>query len=193
MSMSKIYRRWGLASSFHFTCAIMSFFCFWIRGNLIFWKTYFVGPNERVKPRLFQALTRGARPDSNSRPAVQISSTLPSRYTPWGPLCHYASEQFISNWILFQRCDLKALLTSSISSVKTLLSNWKVFMSFSLLSIYSNLLSWHIQQDTDVFMIACANLLFYNKVIDGTIIKWIASQFIYQFGVTYTHHISWIK
>jgi hypothetical protein len=109
------------------------------------------------------------------------------------PLCHYASEQFISNWILFQRCDLKALLTSSISSVKTLLSNWKVFMSFSLLSIYSNLLSWHIQQDTDVFMITCANLLFYNKVIDGTIIKWIASQFIYQFGVTYTHHISWIK
>lgn len=109
------------------------------------------------------------------------------------PLCHYANEQFISNWIFFQWCDVEALLTSSISSVKTLLSNWKVFMSFSLVSIYSNLLSWHIQQNTDVFMIACANLLFYNKVIDGTIIKWIASQFLYQFGVTYTHHLSWIK
>jgi len=43
-----------------------------------------VGPGERVKPRLSQALTRGAHPDSNSRPAVHISSLLPSRYTPWG-------------------------------------------------------------------------------------------------------------
>jgi len=41
-----------------------------------------VGPGEGVKPRLSQALTRGARPDSNSRPAVQISNPLPSRYTP---------------------------------------------------------------------------------------------------------------
>ena len=47
-------------------------------------KAYFVGPGERVKPRLSQALTRGARPDSNSRPAVQISSPLPSRYAHWG-------------------------------------------------------------------------------------------------------------
>jgi len=43
-----------------------------------------MGPGERVKPRLSQALTRGARPDSNLRPAVQISSPLPSRYAPWG-------------------------------------------------------------------------------------------------------------
>jgi len=28
----------------------------------------FVSPNKRVKSRLFQALIRGARPDSNSRP-----------------------------------------------------------------------------------------------------------------------------
>jgi hypothetical protein len=29
-------------------------------------KAHFVGPDERVKPRLSQTLTRGARPDSNS-------------------------------------------------------------------------------------------------------------------------------
>jgi hypothetical protein len=37
-----------------------------------------------LKLRLSQALTRGARPDSNSRPAVQISNPLPLRYAPWG-------------------------------------------------------------------------------------------------------------
>jgi len=45
-------------------------------------KAHFVGLGEGVKPRLSQALTRGARPDSNSRPAVQISNPLPSRYAP---------------------------------------------------------------------------------------------------------------
>jgi len=43
-------------------------------------KVYFVGSGEGVKPRLSQALTRGARLDSNSGPAVQISNPLPSRY-----------------------------------------------------------------------------------------------------------------
>jgi len=43
---------------------------FWIRGNPTPRKAHFMGPGERVKPRLSQALTRGARPDSNSRPAV---------------------------------------------------------------------------------------------------------------------------
>lgn len=112
-------------------------------------------------------------------------------------LCHYVIMLMSSlSLIGFYSRDviLKLyLLQVYHRSVKTLLSNWKVFMSFSLLSIYSNLLSWHIQQNTGVFMIACANLLFYNKVIDGTIIKWIAGQFIYQFGGTYIHHISWIK
>jgi len=42
-----------------------------------------VGPGKGVKPRLSQALTRGACPDSNSRPAMQISNPLPSRYAPW--------------------------------------------------------------------------------------------------------------
>jgi hypothetical protein len=37
-----------------------------------------------------QTLTRGARPDLNSRPAVQISNPLPSRYASWGLLlCLY--------------------------------------------------------------------------------------------------------
>ena len=62
----------------------MDIFFFWIWGNPTSWKAHFVGPGERVKPRLSQALTRGARPDSNSRPAVQISNLLPSRYASWG-------------------------------------------------------------------------------------------------------------
>jgi hypothetical protein len=47
-------------------------------------KVHFVGLGERLKPQLSQALTRDARPDSNSRPAVQISSPLPSHHAPWG-------------------------------------------------------------------------------------------------------------
>ena len=65
-----------------FTLIILSFL-FWIRGNSIFQKTYFMGPGEWIKPRLFQTLTRDASPDSNSRPAVQISSILLLRYAPW--------------------------------------------------------------------------------------------------------------
>jgi hypothetical protein len=64
-------------------CAIQFFFFFWIRENLIFRKAHFVDPGERIKYRLFQALTRGARLDSNTRPAVQILSSLPSRYATW--------------------------------------------------------------------------------------------------------------
>jgi len=52
---------------------------FLIRGNPTSRKAYFMGPSERVKLRLFQALIRDARHDSNSRPSVQISSPLPSR------------------------------------------------------------------------------------------------------------------
>jgi hypothetical protein len=51
-------------------------------------KVYFVSPGERIKPRLSQALTRGARRDSNSRPAVQISSPLPLRYVSWDLVFH---------------------------------------------------------------------------------------------------------
>jgi hypothetical protein len=46
---------------------------------------YFVSSSERVKPRLSQALTRGTRPDSNSKPAVQISNPLSSCYDIWEP------------------------------------------------------------------------------------------------------------
>jgi len=45
-------------------------------------KMYFMGSGKGVKSRLSQAFTRGARPDSNSRPAVQISNSLSSRYAP---------------------------------------------------------------------------------------------------------------
>ena len=61
---------------------LQQYFFFWIRGNPTLRKMHFVSPGKRVKPRLSQALTRGARPDSNSRPAVQILSPLPSRHTP---------------------------------------------------------------------------------------------------------------
>jgi hypothetical protein len=43
-------------------------------------KTHFMGPGELVKHPLSKALTRGTHPDSNSRPAMQISSPLPSHY-----------------------------------------------------------------------------------------------------------------
>ena len=44
----------------------ITFFFFWIWGNFTFPKAYFVGPDKRAKPRLFQNFTRNARPDSNS-------------------------------------------------------------------------------------------------------------------------------
>jgi len=53
--------------------AVNTFFLFFfIWENPTFRKEHFVGPSERVKPWPSQALTRDARPDSNSRPAVQI-------------------------------------------------------------------------------------------------------------------------
>jgi len=55
-------------------------FFFFILENLTFWKAYYVDPGEGVKLWLSQAFTRDARPDSNSRPAIQISNPLPSRY-----------------------------------------------------------------------------------------------------------------
>jgi len=56
---------------------------YFIQGNPIFWKAYIVGSGEQVKLRLSQALIKDARPDSNSRSAVQISSPLPYA-TPLG-------------------------------------------------------------------------------------------------------------
>ena len=67
---------------------------FWIRGNPTSRKAHFVGPGERVKPRLSQTLTRGARPDSNSKPVVHISSPLSSPYAPWEP-CYEICSHFI--------------------------------------------------------------------------------------------------
>jgi hypothetical protein len=56
------------------------FFFFEFEEILSFWKAYFVGPDKKIKPRLFKALTKNACPDSNSRPAMQILNPLPSRY-----------------------------------------------------------------------------------------------------------------
>ena len=54
--------------------ALLTNFFFWIRENLTLWKAlwkaHFVSPDERVKPRLSQALIRDTRPNSNSRSAV---------------------------------------------------------------------------------------------------------------------------
>jgi hypothetical protein len=67
---------------------INSFFFFGFEKTSPPRKAHFVGPGEGVKPQLSQALTRGAHPDSNSRPAVQISNPLPSRYAPWGHIIY---------------------------------------------------------------------------------------------------------
>lgn len=53
---------------------------FFIRENPTPRKVYFIGPSERVKSWLSEALTRNVRPDSNSRPSVQISNHLSSRH-----------------------------------------------------------------------------------------------------------------
>jgi hypothetical protein len=82
------YKTFDHSFSMHKQLLVAIFF-FWIRGNPTSRKAYFVGPGERVKPRLSQVLTRGARPDSNSRPAVEILSPLSSRYVPWGHTCRY--------------------------------------------------------------------------------------------------------
>jgi hypothetical protein len=66
-------------NGFCFLKARIFYFFFWIRGNLTLRKAYFVGSGE-LKSRLSQALIRNIRPDSNSRPAVQISSLLLSCY-----------------------------------------------------------------------------------------------------------------
>jgi len=72
-----------------------------------------VGPGEGVKPRLSQALTRGARPDSNSRPAVQIPNPLPSRYAPWGPKNHNQKNEdpisLLNSFAFFKNPILKPI------------------------------------------------------------------------------------
>jgi len=60
-----------------------NFFFFGFEEASLSRKAHFVGSGEGVKPQLSQVLTRGARPDSNSRPAVQISNPLPLRSNPF--------------------------------------------------------------------------------------------------------------
>nr|YP_009354282.1 RNA polymerase beta'' subunit [Rehmannia elata]AQZ40826.1 RNA polymerase beta'' subunit [Rehmannia elata] len=53
----------------------------------------------------------------------------------------------------------------------------------------SNPLSNRTQQNMEVFMAERANLVFHNKVIDGTAMKRLISRFIDHFGMAYTSHI----
>jgi len=62
---------------------LFKYIFFFIWENFTSRKAHFVDPGERVKPRLSQTFTRGARPDSNSRPIVQISNPVSSRYATW--------------------------------------------------------------------------------------------------------------
>jgi len=100
-------------------------FFFFIRENFTLRKAHFVGPGEGVKPRLFQALTRGARPDSNSKPAVQISNPLPLRYTPRKRPKHkpihvngfYRKAKFKTSWSLpCLRINVKSTFYSHYST-----------------------------------------------------------------------------
>jgi hypothetical protein len=93
-------------------------FFFLIRGNPTSRKTFFVGPGERVKPRLFQALTRSACPDSNLKPAVQILSLLPSRYASWGQEKQY----IVHTWCLKFDSSLRLHTMFCFFDTKTLQS-----------------------------------------------------------------------
>ncbi|KAF8044567.1 hypothetical protein N665_7852s0001, partial [Sinapis alba] len=59
--------------------------------------------------------------------------------------------------------------------------------SFAIID--SNSLSNPIQQNMEVLMAEQANLVFHNKVIDGTAIKRLISRLIDHFGMAYTSHI----
>jgi len=81
----------------NFLTTLILFFFFGFEETSPLWKVHFVCPGEGVKPWLSQALTRGASPDSNSRLAVQISNSLPSRYAPWGYFNSYKDIKHKSN------------------------------------------------------------------------------------------------
>jgi hypothetical protein len=62
----------------HFQVSNREIFFFGFEETSPLYKVYFVGPGEEIKSRLFQALTKNACPDSNSKSAVQILNPLPS-------------------------------------------------------------------------------------------------------------------
>jgi len=81
-----------------------------------------VGPGKGVKPRLSQALTRDARPDSNSRPAVQISNPLSSRYVSLGRFMVYININiikfsFIIKWLIISSLTEKILIYNIIKVI----------------------------------------------------------------------------
>jgi hypothetical protein len=77
---------------------VKPFFFFNLRKPHSLQKMYFVDPGEEVKSRLFQALTRDAHPDSNSRPAVQISNSLLAK--DWFTVKR-VSDEMIANFFWF--------------------------------------------------------------------------------------------
>jgi len=61
-------------NTFFFFFRLNSFFIFGFEETSSLRKAYFMGPGEEVKSQLSLALTKNTRPDSNSRPTVQIST-----------------------------------------------------------------------------------------------------------------------
>ena len=115
-------------------------FCFFFRGNHTSRKAYFVGPGERVKFRLFQALTRGARPDSNSRPAVLISSPLLSHYVFY--FCYFLNLFSFTLSLIWIKCPVKpCIVFLETIKIYELLWQYFIFLSFPplIISLYFHL------------------------------------------------------
>jgi hypothetical protein len=89
------------------------FFFFWIRGNHTSRKAHFMGPGEWVKHWLSQDLTRGARPDSNSRPAMQISNPLPSRYIPGNVYEVLTNQNFVFSRLIKKETNSNKAISKS--------------------------------------------------------------------------------
>jgi hypothetical protein len=115
---------------------LYTFFFIWIRGNPTPRKTHFMDPGERVKSRLSQTLIKSARPNWNSRPAVQIWSPLPSFvYRAWIHSIHHL--HIINTHIKYITC------TACVQNIKCIPPE-KSFRSQSrLLRIPSFLFNWY--------------------------------------------------
>lgn len=97
--------------------------------NPIFQKVYFIGPSERVKPRLSHTLTRDAGPESNSRSAMHIML----RFLGTIFLKYHASLLSIYAWEIFYIYDDQLGLDGSdiyiCSALVTISLIWRKFTS----------------------------------------------------------------
>ena len=92
-------------------------------------ESVFCGSGERVKFRLFQALTRGARPDSNSRPAVLISSPLLSHYVFY--FCYFLNLFSFTLSLIWIKCPVKqCIVFLETIKIYELLWQYFIFRSF---------------------------------------------------------------